>query len=124
MKDLRGKSAIVTGGGSGINLAISQLLVDYGCNVLIADLRLHTTAQEWMQTISQKQQARIGRLEFVQTDVTSWPQLEHTFEVCTQVFNTPCPDIIIPGAGIYEPLSQSSELSFWADPGTGNDFGH
>lgn len=85
--------------------------------------------QEWIHTISQKeqqntQQVRTGRVEFVQTDVTSWPRLERTFEVCTQVFNTPCPDIIIPGAGIYEPLSQSSELSFWADPGTENDFGH
>lgn len=124
MKDLQGKSAIVTGGGSGINLALSRLLVDSGCNVLIADLRLHPMAQEWMHTISQKQKLQTGRVEFVQTDVTSWPQLERTFEVCTQVFNTFCPDIIVPGAGIYEPLSQSSELSFWANPGTENDFGH
>jgi NAD(P)-dependent dehydrogenase (short-subunit alcohol dehydrogenase family) len=127
MKDLYGKSAIITGGGSGINLALAQLLVKSGCNVLIADLRLHPTAQEWIQTLSQvpeNSSSRPGRVEFVQTDVTLWPQLERTFEVCARVFNAPCPDIVVPGAGIYESLSATSPVSFWADTDMDHEFGH
>lgn len=118
MKDLQQKLAIISGGSSGINLALAQLLVKSGCNVLIAVLRLHPTAQEWIQTLSQTPESsslRPGKVEFVQTNVISEPQLERTLEVCNRVFNAPCPDIVVPGAGIYESLSSTSPVSFWAD---------
>jgi len=39
MNDLKGKGAIVTGGGSGIGFAIARALVDSGVNVVIASRR-------------------------------------------------------------------------------------
>jgi NAD(P)-dependent dehydrogenase (short-subunit alcohol dehydrogenase family) len=46
---LRGKTAIVTGGGRGIGRAIVQLLASAGANVLAADL--DNDALEEMQTL-------------------------------------------------------------------------
>ena len=105
MNDLKGKIALVTGGGSGINLAFVKLLYDAGCNILIADLSLHHTAQAWLSTIETD-----GRVAFQQTDVTEWSQLERTMTACQDHFKD-VPDIIVPGAGIYEP----STNSFWND---------
>jgi NAD(P)-dependent dehydrogenase (short-subunit alcohol dehydrogenase family) len=39
MKDLKGKTAFITGGGSGIGLGISKACAKYGMNVVIADMR-------------------------------------------------------------------------------------
>ncbi len=105
MEDLKGKIALVTGGGSGINLAFVKLLYSAGCNVLIADLALHISAQSWLSTISTE-----GRIAFQQTDVIDWSQLERTISACEENFSS-VPDIIVPGAGIYEP----STNSFWND---------
>ena len=105
MEDLKGKIALVTGGGSGINLAFVKLLYSAGCNILIADLSLHREAQTWLASIP-----TAGRIEFQRTDVTDWSQLERTITACSDKFNC-VPDIIVPGAGIYEP----STNSFWND---------
>ena len=105
MSDLTGRIALVTGGGSGINLAFVKLLYEAGCNILIADLTLHIDAKTWMSSISSA-----GRVEFQQTDVTDWAQLENTITACQDKFKS-VPDIIVPGAGIYEP----STNSFWND---------
>lgn len=39
MKELKGKTAFITGGGSGIGLAIAQVFVEAGMQVVLADLR-------------------------------------------------------------------------------------
>ncbi|MFN3294903.1 MAG: SDR family NAD(P)-dependent oxidoreductase, partial [Gemmobacter sp.] len=39
MHDLKGKTAIVTGGGQGIGRAITLRLAAEGCNVAVFDLR-------------------------------------------------------------------------------------
>ena len=105
MENLRGKIVLVTGGGSGINLAFVKLLYNAGCNILIADLSLHSTAQTWLSRIPTD-----NRVAFQKTDVTDWPQLERTVSACQDHFKD-VPDIIVPGAGIYEP----STNSFWND---------
>lgn len=45
MKALKGKTAIVTGGGSGIGFAISKSLVENGVNVVMGSRRRHVLAK-------------------------------------------------------------------------------
>ncbi|UNI24123.1 hypothetical protein JDV02_009898 [Purpureocillium takamizusanense] len=42
---IRGKAALITGAGSGINLAFARLLLESGCSVIIGDLALQPEAQ-------------------------------------------------------------------------------
>ncbi|KAF7164386.1 hypothetical protein CNMCM5623_008974 [Aspergillus felis] len=120
---VKGKSAIVTGAGSGINLCFAKLLLENGCNVLIADLALRPEAQEVVTNYSDQSDTP-NRAVFQKTDVVDWEQLERMFEVAVREFGDV--DIVCPGAGIYEPI-YISELfvdglqhwsNFWRPPGT------
>ncbi|KAJ5621556.1 hypothetical protein N7528_006339 [Penicillium herquei] len=104
---LKGQSAIVTGGGSGINLAFAKLLVEVGVNVLIVDLALHSSAQTWIESHKTANDSQ-GRAVFLKTDVRVWSQLERTFEECLAQFGKGA-SIVVPGAGI----SEVSSNSFW-----------
>jgi NAD(P)-dependent dehydrogenase (short-subunit alcohol dehydrogenase family) len=82
----------------GINLAFAKLLVENGCNIVIADLALRPEAQ----VLVDKHTSGPIRAVFQQTDVTDWIQLERMFEVAEREFDAI--DIVCPGAGIYEPV--------------------
>lgn len=66
MSSMKGKSIIVTGGGSGIGQAAAELLGEVGCNVTVADLN----AAGGAVTVSAIEKAG-GRAQFVQTDVSN-----------------------------------------------------
>ncbi|KAH7377678.1 hypothetical protein BKA66DRAFT_153917 [Pyrenochaeta sp. MPI-SDFR-AT-0127] len=108
--DVKGKSAIVTGAGSGINFSFAALLLSKGCSVLIADLSLRPEAQKLLDEYSKKEAGR-PRAVFLKTDVTNWPQLENMFTVAVKEFGSV--DIVCPGAGIYDPHWSN----FWHPPG-------
>ncbi|KAI9688216.1 MAG: hypothetical protein M1822_001722 [Bathelium mastoideum] len=105
-----GKTAIVTGAGSGINLSFAKLLLSHGCNVVFADLALRPEAQEVVDAHSSTTDDK-PRAVFVETDVVQWPQLQRMFDVADQEFGGV--DIVCPGAGIYEPKWSG----FWHPPG-------
>ncbi|KAL2013623.1 hypothetical protein VTN00DRAFT_1148 [Thermoascus crustaceus] len=111
VKSVEGKSAIVTGAGSGINLSFAKLLLENGCNVLIADLALRPEAQAVVNQHSANPSSS-SRAVFQKTDVTDWTQLERMFEVAEREFGDI--DIVCPGAGVYEP----DWSNFWRPPGT------
>lgn len=125
MEHLADKIALVTGGGSGINLAFVRLLHNVGCKILIADIGLHAEAQKWLDSLdndvdenekdksSRRNGDNTAKPVFQRTDVTDWGQLERAFEVCRDTFGD-VPDIVVPGAGIYEPNSNT----FWDDVDT------
>lgn len=100
-QSIKGKTAIVTGSGSGINLAFASQLLQGGCNVLFADLGLRPEAQEVVDN-HQKQNDTRGRASFQKTDVRDWRQLERMFERAEAEFGEV--DIVCPGAGVYEPV--------------------
>ncbi|KAL2069264.1 hypothetical protein VTL71DRAFT_15602 [Oculimacula yallundae] len=127
-----GKTALVTGGGSGICLEFTKLLLANNCNVLIADLQLTPEAEA---LISPKPAPTNGngngnghsngngysvtgngkaRAVFQKTDVTDWTQLEQAFERALSEFGSL--ELVCPGAGIFEP----SWSNFW-HPKTGVD---
>ncbi|KAI0439652.1 short chain dehydrogenase [Xylaria telfairii] len=109
---VEGKFAIVTGGGSGINLAFSKLLLQHGCSVVIGDIALRPEAKELVSQYSHKGGSPGPSAIFHQTDVTSWPQLSSLFEKCLSSFGRV--DIIVPGAGVFEPYFSA----FWSPPKT------
>ncbi|GKT51041.1 15-hydroxyprostaglandin dehydrogenase [NAD(+)] [Colletotrichum spaethianum] len=105
-----GKTAIVTGAGSGINLCFAELLLANGCNVVIADISLRPEAEALV--LKHQDATAKARAVFVQTDVTSWPALSNIFQVAISEFNGF--DILCPGAGVYEPHWSN----FWHPPGS------
>ncbi|KAL7907822.1 NAD(P)-binding protein [Trichoderma velutinum] len=109
-----GKHAIITGGGSGINLAFAKKLLSRGCSVLIGDLGLRPEAQELLkryphEPLKPPSTSRPVAL-FKKTDVRSWPQLTELTRAAEAAF--PQVDIVVPGAGIYDPKWSS----FWEPP--------
>lgn len=107
MSAFKDRVALITGGGSGINLSFAQAIVQKGCRVVIADLRLHSLAETWIEQLPAD---RKGFVAFRRTDVTRWKDLTAAMDFCSQCFGT-APDIVVPGAGVYEPSSNS----FWED---------
>jgi 3-hydroxybutyrate dehydrogenase len=100
---LRDKGAIVTGAGSGINLAFAKALYGYGCSVLIADLGLHKDALAWLKSIEVDRSD--VKVEFHKADVSKWAELEGCFDAFAEKIGG-VPYIVCPGAGIYEPVSR------------------
>ncbi|OAL36008.1 hypothetical protein AYO20_04669 [Fonsecaea nubica] len=107
-QQVQGKTAIVTGAGSGINLEFARLLLENGANVVFADLSLRPEAEK----VVQKYQSTANKAVFQKTDVTSWPDLDAMFAAAQQQFGSI--DIVCPGAGVFEP----DWSSFWHPPGT------
>ncbi|KAF3771333.1 NAD(P)-binding protein [Cryphonectria parasitica EP155] len=110
--NVAGKTAIVTGAGSGINLSFAALLLNRKCNVVLADLALRPEAEDLVKAHSDPNKTTTSRAVFVKTDVTSWPALAHMFDVAHREFGGV--DIVCPGAGVYEPHWSS----FWHPPGS------
>lgn len=94
---VKGKTALVTGGGSGICLEFTKLLLSEGCNVVLADLSLRPEAEA---VVNGKQVAGGATAAFIKTDVTDWKQLRAAFEFAIQRFGGL--DIVCPGAGVFE----------------------
>lgn len=111
---LRDKIAVVTGGGSDINLAFVTLAVRFGARCLIADLKLSPPAEDL-----QKQHPE--QIAFQRCDVTSWPDLEALPSAVSAAFGSSdagvVADIYIAGAGVFEPKWSSffhdSEKDFY-----------
>lgn len=91
----------------GINYCFAKLLLEKGCNVLLADLALRPEAQRLVDEYTST-----PRAVFQKTDVTNWTELEGMFTAATHTFGAI--DIVCPGAGIYDPHWSN----FWHPPGT------
>lgn len=101
--NVQGKTALITGAGSGINFCFAKLLLEKGCNVVIADLALRPEAQALVGEFGEGKGGK-AKAVFQKTDVADWRQLEDMFEVATRCFGGA--DIVCPGAGVYEPVSK------------------
>ena len=89
MFSLKGKVAVVTGGGSGLGLATVKRFVAAGATVVMADKRdCRQLAEE------------IG-CTFIQTDVTKEEQVERLMKTAAELFGPL--DIVINNAGIIMP---------------------
>jgi len=94
---LKGKIAVVTGAGSGINLSFAQLAVQAGARVIIADLKLTEDGDKFMKGEGAKSAI------FAKCDVTKRADLENLIAVSEKEYGD-VPDVYIAGAGVFEPV--------------------
>ncbi|KAK5084847.1 hypothetical protein LTR24_007456 [Lithohypha guttulata] len=93
---LNGKIVLITGGGSGIGLAFTQLCCEAGTRVVIADLKLTDDGQKFVDS------AKEGQVLFQKCDVSSWTDLHNAITASVKTFGE-VPDVYAPVAGIFEP---------------------
>lgn len=101
---LPGRTAVVTGGASGIGLATAKRLASEGANVVIADTNADsgTAAAE-----------AVGGL-FVSTDVTDQDQVENLFQTAFDTYGSV--DVAFNNAGVSPPADASiteTSLDVW-----------
>ncbi|WP_205759935.1 SDR family NAD(P)-dependent oxidoreductase [Arthrobacter sp. PAMC25564] len=99
---LNGRSAVVTGGASGIGEAIARKLADAGAAVTIGDIG--SSVPRIVDDIT----ARGGRAEFIRTDVTDEPSVRGLMEGAARAFGGL--DILVANAGIPEVKTPLHEL--------------
>lgn len=90
-----GKTAYITGGASGIGLAVATMLAKRGLNIIIADSNLQG-AQKASRKLSDDHSVKC---EGVQVDVTNWEQQKGAFSTVTKERRV---DYVFPIAGIGE----------------------
>ncbi|KAK4941409.1 hypothetical protein LTR10_018678 [Elasticomyces elasticus] len=108
---LSGKVVVVTGAGSGINLAFARSAEQSGAKIVVADLKLTREAEEFITNAAGKSTA-----VFVSCDVTKRTDLENLVEEAQRSFGQ-VPDVWIAGAGVFEPVRilSSPDLDAWSN---------
>ena len=108
---LKGRTAIVTGGASGIGLAIATAIAESGGIVTIAD-----NNEEFGKQTAQSLKEKGHEVQFVKTDVTSWDDQVAAFEQAANTSPSKTVDIVVPAAGITSRLSHEPHPSEMAEP--------
>ena len=101
--DLSGRTAFVTGAGSGIGRAIAHALAESGAHVYIAE-RSAETGADCADSIT----SLGGRATFVQCDVTDTGSIEAALALATA--DTGTLDILVNNAGIPALLTRMSSV--------------
>jgi NAD(P)-dependent dehydrogenase (short-subunit alcohol dehydrogenase family) len=104
MKDLHGKTAIVTGAASGIGKAIAELLASYGVNTVVSDLN----AKQGEEVVKAIEQAR-GKASFLKADVSQPADCEKLVQFAKQQYGKL--DIGVNNAGIGGESNPISAMS-------------
>jgi len=107
MWDLRGKVAVVTGGGLGIGAAISEVLAAAGAKVAVADINPSTAAATIKRIADTGNQAKI-----FEHDVTSW---KSSFTLVEEVEKQFGPiEILVNNAGVtkWQPFVEITEADW------------
>lgn len=94
--NLKGKSAIVTGGAKGIGQGIAYRLAEAGAGVLIADMD-ETAAVKSAKQLSDKG----WTAEALKVDVSNEADIKNMIATCKDTFGSV--DILVNDAGIYPP---------------------
>ena len=105
---LKGRTAIVTGGASGIGLAIATALAEAGVIVTIADINTSAAANALTTLRSRGGQELI--VNSAKVDVTSWEDQMAAFQEAAERSDDKTIDIVVSAAGI------TTQIAFMPDP--------
>ncbi len=94
--DLKGKVAIVTGGGSGIGRACCYVLSEYGAEVIAADINLDGAEKTAAAVAAQGRKALAVHLDVSELDSVK-ALMQTVYEKCGRI------DILVNSAGILDP---------------------
>jgi NAD(P)-dependent dehydrogenase (short-subunit alcohol dehydrogenase family) len=83
--------ALITGGASGMGLAVAKVLADKGWRCVLLDMNAKTGAEAV---------ASVPNSEFIKVDVTSWESLSSAFDATFEKHGTV--DFVFANAGIVE----------------------
>jgi NAD(P)-dependent dehydrogenase (short-subunit alcohol dehydrogenase family) len=103
MKKLAGKTAVVTGAGSGMGKAITQLFVAEGCNVVAAD-----NQKQRLDTLQTEINATGGNLTTILADMAVEEDIEQMIATAVSTYGTL--DILINNAGIMDHFAPVGDL--------------
>ncbi len=96
MKLLAGKTAIVTGAGSGVGRAAAVLFAEHGASVLVADVR-----DEWATRTVDLVRQKAGIASSVHCDVSREASVESAVSACVETYGSL--DIMYNNAGVGTP---------------------
>jgi 3-dehydrosphinganine reductase len=95
-----GKTALITGGSSGIGLALARILVRQGTNVYLV-ARRKQLLEDSINELVPLEKSPDQKIEGIQTDVSDWDQVQ---AMACQLINAGIvPDLIINSAGVLQP---------------------
>ncbi|MGG6296662.1 SDR family NAD(P)-dependent oxidoreductase [Leptolyngbya sp. AN02str] len=106
MKGLKGKVAIVTGGGRGIGKATCKTLVEYGVNVAIAEIN-----DETGQQVESDLRAQGGDVCFIKTDIAQEESIAAMVARTVEQFGRV--DILINNAVLFVPQGIEATAAEW-----------
>jgi len=95
-----GKSALITGGSSGIGLALAKKMVEQGCHVAILS-RQEQLLQEAEKTLQRVKDNETTKISIIQADVTLRDELNQALD--KHIAANGIPDIVINSAGVAHP---------------------
>jgi NAD(P)-dependent dehydrogenase (short-subunit alcohol dehydrogenase family) len=88
------KTAVVTGGGSGISLCVVKLLLKDDYNVSVLGLA--------PGSIAEIAKSNPGKVLFLPCDITDWAAVRDSFSSTQQKFGPI--SVVVNGADVYEPV--------------------
>ncbi len=103
MKKLAGKTAVVTGAGSGMGKAIAQLFAAEGCKVVAADIN-----NERLNTLQTEIKAAGGEVTTINANMAAEEDIERMIAAAVTSYGTL--DILVNNAGIMDHFAPVADL--------------
>ncbi len=105
MNGFEGRTAVVTGGSSGIGRSICFKLAEEGANIVVADVRAKPL--EGGEATHEKINSDGANAVFIETDVSDEESVRHMVYTAAKEFGQI--DVLVNNAGVYHPASVTDE---------------
>ena len=104
MKELAGKTAVITGASKGIGAATARRMGELGVNVVLA-----ARSEKAVKSIAEEVASVGGKAVGIGCDVSKYSQVKKTVELAKEKYGSV--DILVNNAGVIEPISRIKDSS-------------